>query len=446
MSKFYFVVLLLISSTSWAQEQMPLKQVWESIRSHSPLQESARLQTEAAVAAESRAGRHWLPRLYVDAKSYKTNDPGASFFGLLQQRSLTAGDFNPDFINRPEAQIYTRGALGMDLALYEGGMKSAQVDVMRHSQKAQEHISAQVQLEQFAHVSNAYVSVSVLQQQRKKLEALSVEIDQLIKRYQLGSKSNPVGYSGLLGMKSLGNRLKGLLQQYQAQEKSYYAMLSEMGLGNRDWRPEPINTVTFVNKYLSLESSAADSASHKILSLKESTRAGEFAAKMEKARFLPRVGAFAEGYMFKGERDTADGYMTGVYLQWNLYNPADHGQYAEAKMKAAAASKYSEALAQQERAEKRKLQESIGALRENIKLLDDSYGLLNEQSKMAATLFKNGSMSALQVVEVMNRKADLIDQQTQAELGLISSSTATINKNSNPVEDYLLESSKGAAL
>ncbi len=418
-------LLIFINADFTKAETLSFPTVWNKINSDSVAQEASKLQTEALSESQSRASRHWLPRLYLDAKSYQTNDPGASFFGLLEQRSIEQSDFNPDSINHPDTQIYTRGALGIDLALYEGGMKTAQVDALKHSVAAQQNETSQIQLEQYSQVSLAYGSILVLQEQKNRLQVLGAEMSRMIKGYQLGNKSNPIGYSGLLGMRSLANRIAGLINQYDGQNNAYIQMLSAMGLKDQRWTPEASTDAhSFVDQYLNASTSKFDSiSSYKSDSAKENVKASIEAAKMIDAKFLPKVGAFAESFVFSGNRATANGYNAGVYLQWSLFDPSDYGSAQEAKLKSLAAAKNSEASDQQERAERAALSESIKSIRDNIALLNDSNKLLNEQAKMTETLFRNGSINALQIVEVLSRRADLITQQGEAELGLIKAAS-----------------------
>ncbi|MGE5086412.1 MAG: TolC family protein, partial [Bacillota bacterium] len=367
--KSYVVVLaVLVPFQGVRAETLPLSQVWQKIHAESSAQKASDLQVQAAGEAKDRASRHWLPHVYLDAKSYQTNDPGASFFGLLSQRSLQQSDFNPDSINHPDAHLYTRGALGVDLPLYEGGMKSSQAQLQEYVLTSQQKTSSSVQVEQYAEVAKAYGAIGVLNQQKQKLTELSQMIERLLKSYQLGVKSNPVGYSGLLGLRSLSNRLQGLLKQYEAQSQAYYAGLKEMGLENSNWSPQFDDSIKYVEKYLV----SKEGVSYKVEAMKESSKVASEAANMEKARFLPRVGAFAEGYMFNGDRDTANGYTAGLYLQWNLFNPSDYGTLKEARLKSMAAEKYSEAIEQRERAEGKALEKAIAAYKENLQLLNDS--------------------------------------------------------------------------
>lgn len=421
-----FVFLQLMIFVVGAQaEQVPFTKVWNSISQTSPGLKAAELQSQAAMEAKDRAERHWLPRLYLDARSYQTNAPGQSFFGLLEQRSLRQSDFNPDSINNPDSEVFTRGSLGVDLPLYEGGMKSAQFSLQNHLSQSQDHEAAGVRVEQYSEVAKAYGSLGLLEQQKQKLLNLKQIIDRLLKSYQIGVKSNPVGYSGLLGLKSLSNRVQGLLVQYEAQSQAYYVALKEMGFTTANWSPQAEETIVFVDKYLASQSAES---SFQVESLKEKSLVAQEASKMEKARFLPRVGAFAESYIFNGSRDTANGYTAGVYLQWSLFNPSDYGTHKEAQIKSLAAQKYTEAMEQKERAEKLSLDQAIQALKSNIRLLEDSQKILVEQSQVAESLFKNGSINALQFVEVLNRRVDLVTSQSEAGLSLLQTSSQKVLK------------------
>ncbi|MGE0763748.1 MAG: TolC family protein [Bdellovibrionales bacterium] len=444
MKNYFFALLFAVAFTAAAQaETLSFVSAWKKINSASAAQDASRLQTQALRESQSRASRHWLPRVYLDAKSYQTNAPGASFFGLLEQRALVQSDFNPDSINRPDSQLFTRAALGLDLPLYEGGMKASQAQMLKHATLAGENQTRQVQLEQYSIVGLSYGSLAVLAQQKNRLVSLHAEIERMIQGYQLGIKSNPVGYSGLLGMKSLSNRLTGLIQQYEAQSQAYFAALSEMGLQDLNWTPEAMDSNTFVNFYLSpTVSQTQGPTAFKVAAAQETAKSADELAKMERAKFLPRVGAFAETAAFHGNRDTANSYNAGVYLQWNLFNPADYGSVREARLKSQALFKSTQALTEQERSEKSALQITIKSLRQNINLLNDSYKLLIEQAKMTQTLFRNGSINALQMVEIMNRRADLITQQSDAELSLIKTSAQVVTKEAFDIEAHLNKGAK----
>ena len=426
-------LFIILTSAGFAfAEQLSFSYVWNQISAESPAQKSAKLQIKAVSAAKDRAERRWLPTLYLDATGYGTNDPGSAFIGLLEQRALKQSDFNPGGINYPGDNIYIRGALGVDMPLYEGGMKSAQVKIQKHALAAAENESSQIRLEEYSQAGLSFASIAVLAKQKKKLEDLSAEIEKLMKNYQLGQKSNPVGYSGLLGMKSLNNRIAGLLSQYNAQMQSHYGMLREMGVNNDEWSPDISDPVQFVQSYLMPETES--SGSYRQASLKETVAAVAEAGRIEKAKSLPRLGAFAESYLFNGNRDTANGYTAGLYLKWNLFDPSSYGIFEEAGIKASAAEKSSEAFARQEQAQRNGLKESAKALKDNIAVLNESDKILLEQTGVMKTLFKNGSISILQFIEVLNRRVDLIAQQSEAELAFVKSSAQGLTHEKFDIE------------
>lgn len=406
-------------------EEVPLNKVWREISQSSPALKAVELQSEAATEAEARAGRHWLPKVYLDAKSYQTDAPGQSFFGLLEQRSLRQSDFNPDTINNPGSETFTRGALGLALPLYEGGIKSSQYSLQTHLSQSAVNESQSARAEQYTQVAKIYGSVGLIAQQRQKLLSLKQVIDRLLKNYQLGVKSNPVGYSGLLGLKSLANRIQGLLDSYEAQSRAGYVVLKDMGYPDSNWKPQFDETISFVENYLNNQN---QEPSFQVESMKAKGLVAQEASEMQKASFLPQFGAFAESYFFSGSRDTTHGYTAGLYLQWSLFNPADYGAHKEARLRSLAAQRYAEAIEQKEKAENSSLQKIVESIKSNIRLLEDSQKILVEQSKVTESLFKNGSINALQFVEVLNRRVDLIVTQTEANQGLLDVSVQKVLK------------------
>lgn len=422
--------LILLFKLSVANaDTLSFDEVWHKVTEVSRAQEGADLKSQSMEAGLARAENHWLPKVYLDLRSYQTNEPGISFFGLLSQRKVESTDFSPDSLNHPDAQIFTRGALGVDLALYEGGMKQAQVEMYTHLVAAEKFEASQIKIEQYVQSSLAYGSIALIYEQRRKLNELNDQLAKLMKGYQLGQKSNPLGYSGLLGMKSLANRIAGLSEQLEAQQKSSYAILNALGVKDANWLPQALDAQTFVDRYLRFHQYDKAADSNKTLAIAAAAKASSQASRMEKARYLPKIGAFAESSVFNGSRDTAGAYTAGLYLQWSLFDPSDYGKFKEANLASLAAEKFSEASAEQESAEREGLSEADKTLRANLVRLDESDKLLSEQTRVSATLFRNGSINALQFVEILNRRTDLISQQMEAKMGLLKNSAERVKKS-----------------
>lgn len=417
-------VAMVISSQSFARV-LTFDEVWKKVNEKSLIQEALSLDTKAIQKAKIRVDRHWYPNIYFDLQSYQTNDPAANFFGLIQQREVKAKDFNPTDINHPDSNHYTRGALGIDVPLYEGGMKAAQSDMYDKLVLSKEIDERQIKIDQYAKIGELYATMLVLKQHMTKLVDIDDTLKKLLSKYQLGVRANPLGYSGLLGMKSLANRIKGLLQKYQSQDDASYGTLNELGLNEMGWTVRSEDPEKFIDTYL-LDGSKG--SPYFIESAQKNAEAAEYSVVMEKARNLPRIGFFAESYVFAGDRKSANGYSAGVYMKWNLFNPADYGKSTETHMQVLAAHKKIEALKQVVAAESKALQNSLKTFRFTIKLLKESDQMLFEQTKATTTLFKTGAINALQIVEVLNRRVDMIDQQVEVELQFIQTAAKLLSK------------------
>ncbi|MBX3040875.1 MAG: hypothetical protein KF789_09240 [Bdellovibrionaceae bacterium] len=425
-----FLGLAVLAGTIPARaETLSFQTVWEQITTTSPAQEAAALKAQSAEVGLSNAKKHWLPRVYLEARSARTNESGAVLFGFLGQRKVGAADFSPDSLNHPEAQTQTRGALGLDLVLYEGGSKQAQVRMYQQVAEAEKLSVKQMQIEQYGQAGFAYGMMASLKKQKLKLLDLGEQVSKLVKGYQLGQKSNPVGYSGLLGMKSLAIRIAGLVEQIEAQENASLRALIEMGAKEAGWTPESFDARAFTNRYFPVSQINPEEASPKSMAQLSGAKALVETSKMAKAHSLPRAGLFAESSVFDGSRGTANAYTAGLYLQWSLFDPSSTGKYKEAKLNALATEKMAQALLQQENTERQGLLEMERSLRSSLQKLDESEGLLAEQTQVSSTLFKNGSIGALQFVELLNRRTDLIAQQTEAEASLLKTSSSLAAKS-----------------
>jgi len=423
--KAIFLALGLLSLNA-AAEELSFPKVWGQIEPVSAAQDSARLMAESASEAHARASRHWLPKLYIDARSYKTNDPAQAFMGVLEQRSIQQADFVPNSLNHPEARTYSRAALGLDLPLYQGGAGVAMEQISGSALAAKTEESEQVKVDQYAEVARAYGTLAALGRGVSGFREMQSEVERLRKGYRLGSKSNPVGYSGALGMTAVANKLAALIQQYSAMAEAHRSEIRELGLASTAWSPEPVSVLDFSDRFLAANSSAA--VSHRAESIQAKAEMSGQAVSLERSKGLPQLGLFAEGYGFNGNRDTATGYSAGLYLRWNLFNPSDFGSTKEAKLQAAGAERFAEAFAQEERAAKSSLEANLRALRLNLGIFSETEKVLKEQSWVTESLFRNGSLNALQFVEVVNRRADLAAQRLEAELAYLKAASQALGK------------------
>lgn len=424
------VCLSLLFFASLAQtEVLTFTEVWEKIKDNSPAIEASSHRVEASVIANETAEKNlWIPTAYLEGRVYNTNDPGAVFMGKLEQRSVKQNDFDPDVLNQPGYQNYWQGKLGVDLPLYVGGQLVNQSNLSQHDVKLQKTMGKMTKLSQYTSVVQHYGKVLVTERQVQLLQQLEKEISVLIKQYKLGGKENPVGHSGILGLKSLRNRVIGLMQMYQALNETQFESLKALGVSQENWSPELINFEDFVNKYISFDKKTNVDLSFGSIAMEEQVRMAELAVEMEKANLRPKIGLFAETSKFSGDRQTDSSVTAGVYLQWGLFDLASRGRVREKTELALAKKKSADAFRLGESVDRVSLYRQLTTLRENARLIEENLGLNQEQIKTSTTLFRNGSINVLQFVELLNRRTDIIEKQTEIRLMWLQLAAVALNK------------------
>jgi len=408
--------LLLISNIAFAQatEAKSFDSLWSELYQKSYQQKSVGLEKEANELFLSRAKRHWLPRVYVEGKWFSTNDPTQVFFTHLGQRSIQQSDFVPSDLNNPVRKDFKTAALGVDLALYEGGMKSSQTSMFESLVKASEQEMKAKKSEEYAEFSRQYGGILLHTQNEQHLIDLINNLKKIISSYQVGSQSNPVGYSGLLGLKGVENRIEGILYDFDLKISNSRKWINTKREVQENWTLDVSQKLTeFLNQNLTHSSTA--SYSSMMLAQEFKVKTLEDVMDMEKSRYLPRVGLFAQNNIYAGDRDTASAQAYGLYLMWDLFNSDSYGRVGEANVKSMAAQAKLEAGKQEEKIMMNQLLESKTTLEKTLVLFENSDNLLKEQTQNAMKLFRSGMLSALQLAEVINRRVDLIDNKNRVE-------------------------------
>ena len=400
---------------------LPFSSVWRAVKDASPSQKAASAGTQAAEIASDRSGRHWFPRLFVDARAYETNDPAQTFFALLGERQASSSDFLPSTLNHPGSNFFTQAGVGLDLPLFEGGARVAEHESLKTAARAKALAAQEVLNEDYLNSTKFYGALLALQDQARLLAALQGVVDSILQKYSLGGRANPIGYSGLLGLKGLRNRLQAGILQSQEQIRASRDSLSEMAKGlPENWVPELKEFLVFVEGALPLPKEGDHESSFAVKAAQVMVESKERASQAEKAKFLPKVGLFADEDMNGGSRGTGASYSGGAYLQWNIFSATDYGSIREAELRTAEAAGNADARALGERIQQAQARHADFASEQTIRLLNENVELLGEQTEASRKLYLSGSINALQFLEVLSRRADVLTSLTQAELELLT--------------------------
>lgn len=424
---FYTLILLglLVSQIGSSQRAFAgasLDQLWRAVQEHSYALRAELTEVEAAGLELSRGKNHWLPKLSLSATAVSTDSPAHQLFATLGSRSLLATDLSPGTVNDPTRQWFKSGSLTLSLPLYEGGARVSMLQAAEFIEQSQLFQKRAKVNEVYSRLVKLYVTVLMLKQEHQDLLALNAKLQKVISNYRVGSKNNPVGYSGLLGMKALLNRLESALALNQNQVlASVDAIRSLSGvneLSEKDFQDS--SALTLAQERLS--TSLADPAppeGTKAVALKLASQGQAQFAQIQKSKWKPQLGLFASQGLVSGPRDTGWNTEYGAYLQWQLFDGSNLGSYREASLRAQATENRATQVSEDVRLEKETLQKTLPILLENLGRLEQSSQLTSEQTNTTEMLFKNGSVNALQFSEVLARRADLIESKKQLETAVL---------------------------
>lgn len=412
------IALLLITAQAlWAQKTWSFDEIWASIKVHSPEIMQSAHEYEAARISHTRSKRHWFPQAQLQANAYRTNDPGKTLFSNLGNREVNAGDFNPSVLNYPGYGNFAQSSVLVNLPLFEGGMKVESQKGLGFMKEAREYGLKFTKNYQYTQAAMEYSLLLGASQHVRRIRSLQGELATFLNDYELGSPQNPIGHTGLLGLRSLSNRLKAMKNQTQTEMSSFKTSLTQKAdIKSENWDVKPQSIHEF------LKSRFGKIMKQNEASLPASVKATQMTAhalskfsNAERSKFLPHIGVFNQTDLNVGTRDNANSNTVGGYLQWNILSPTEYGSVKEKKMQALAMKNQASAQALKSKVDVEQSYDGIVSTVENLRLMSSSLSLLREQTKTSRSLYQSGLINILQMLEHLNRRADLLEKIHQGE-------------------------------
>lgn len=417
---------LLIFTNSAYAEIIEIDSVIEEVLQNSKIRKSAEYALDASQKELEKSQKHWLPQLYLDHSTYKTNDPTQKFMSNLYQRSISQSDFNPNAINKTSNINFSKSAIGLNLPLYQGGSSVANNEMSKNLALSNKYQLKQTEIEQYADIVAKYIMIVSLQEQKRKLENITSDIKQIISKYSLRNKKNQIGYSGFLILQSSLNKAESFLVDNVEKTKALYNVIEEMGFNaNGDWNVKELPMQNYIDNYLDIDS---DSSSYKTLSIKAEVEANQKREKVDNANNLPKLNLFAENYYFNGSRSMENGYVAGINLRWNFFDPFTYGNKSIAIDKYNSSHFHYLAEIEKENSEIKFLDAQIGSTINSIKLATESEKLMLENIGVSKNLFKNGSINASNLSDAFMNYLDNFVFLANMQIGLIELYSQKISK------------------
>jgi outer membrane protein TolC len=323
-SRIFFTTFLLglFFTKTIAQQKtefLSIREAVDAVTSNNSAVQSARIDEAIAQQKYKQTNAGFLPQVNFSYTALASNNPLNVFGFKLQQRTVTAADFNPDLLNHPsgtsdfttkiEVQqpllnidaVYMKKSAEAQVESYQFKTKRTKEYLTFETQKAYyqlqlTHQAVGVWEESLSTVKSIYDFTNNRFNQGliQKSDLLNVEVQVLDIESKLNeAKANVLNASDYLGV--LMNKPTGILYRTDS--------LKEMQSNGKTELNLPGNRTDF-------------------LAIEKAIEATGLMMKSSKMKLLPRINAFGS-YQLNDKKlagFNANSYMAGIQLTWNIFD------------------------------------------------------------------------------------------------------------------------------
>lgn len=356
----------------------------------------------AAKADVSQSAAVFLPTIKASHTGIATTNPLMAFGSKLNQKSITAADFDPNLLNNPNQiqNFATRIDVLQPLLNFDGfyGRKAA-----LQKEKATALQGERTKEYMILEAKNAYMQ---LQLAYKNLEVLQATQKTVLEHKKIATNNFEQGYiqkADVLSVEIRETEIKNHIQQAknQIEQASNYLLLLTNDETETHLIPEDnlqIEELNFTTPENNIRSDIA--------AMQAASDAYQLQYKSEKSAYLPSLNAFGsyelhDDEVFKG---SASGYTFGAQLSWTLFEGNKRiGTVKKSKtLYNKSKIEYQQYLNQEKNALKNaKL--NLNELKNNLKLSE----LAMQQSKEVLRIREN------RFIEGLEKTSDLLQAETQ---------------------------------
>lgn len=357
-----------------------------------------------AKADYNQSNSLFLPSISASHTAISTTNPLMAFGSKLNQKILTASDFNPDLLNNPnQTQNYAtkievlQPIINVDGFYGRKAAKSKYEAFQLQTERTKEYLQLEVN-KAFMQLQLAYKSVSVL-------EKASLTARANLKLVENYAKQGMMQKTDLLSVQVRVNEVANQLQYAKSNVQNasdYLAFLLNEDNTDKVFKPidELENKIAISTFEPQLISSRKD-----ILAMDKSVEAYEKMSQMNKMGFLPRLNAFGsyEMYDTKIFQTAAKGYTIGAQLSWSVFDGYKTiGKYQKAKAEFDKAQTESQQYKAQSQLELNKTNRQLNDAQNKVNLSKLALEQSQEAYRIRANRFKEG----------LEKTTDLLNSET----------------------------------
>jgi outer membrane protein TolC len=316
--------LLLISIAGFSQSQEPVKylkleDVIEKAYQQNRSIQLAKMDETIAGSRLKQTDALYLPQVGLSYTAMSTNNPLNAFGFKLQQKSITAADFNPDLLNNPKGTPdfttkleVMQPIINLDL-LYQKKAAEKQAEMYQYqTQRTKEAIRFEVQ-KAYLQLGLIHASIKVLEEAlstSKKVESFTDN------RFKQGLLQKSDLLNAQLQVKSIETNL--------AKAKSNLGNASDLMsllMGNTAGQLYAVDEIPFSNANQIETASTPSGERADFMAMQKAIDATDLNIIATKKSYLPKLNAFGS-YQLNDSRMLgfgANAYLAGVQLSWDIF-------------------------------------------------------------------------------------------------------------------------------
>ena len=328
---------------------LPLETALEMLQKNNLELKISRFDEQMKAYEATVAEGHNYGKLDVALTGMRSNDAGNVFGFKLQSREATFGDFGfaefdmsgqtnplpvaPQALNYPDARNHYQTKLSYMLPLYTGGKLTEYGHITKAMQRMSQYDTKKLLNEKVFQTKKAFYDISLIENYISNLSKIIKNIDHL---ENIVESMKTEGYAreiDELEVQARKAEAESMYNQAKLNKDLAYQFLSFL-------LNEEVTSIKRVNDMAPMPQIDSEEVMSNNLDIQKALlglQITEMAMNVEKANYLPTIGAFGEygsaDDELWNEFSQKDSYTVGVQLKWNIFNGGiDDANFEKAKV------------------------------------------------------------------------------------------------------------------
>ena len=316
---FFFNLLVLRASAQDSISHLSMNEALQAALNNNKSIQLAKMDEGIAVSRYKQTEAVFLPQVGFSYSALSTNNPLNAFGFKLQEKSITANDFNPESLNNPSATPdfttkldVQQPILNMD-QIYKRKAAEKQTELFRFkTQRTREYLSFEVK-KAYLQLLLAYDAVKVLEEAQKNAQSIYIFSENYFAQ-------------GLIQKSDLLNAQvqKTTIENNLAKAKNNIRNVSDdlsLLMGQKHGVVYTADSLMRTEPGAAGQDTQVAATRSDFLAMQKAIESSDLMIRANKMSYLPKLNAFGsyqlnDSHMFGFG---AGGYLAGVQLSWDIF-------------------------------------------------------------------------------------------------------------------------------